>query len=390
MKISLNWMKRIVDFKKVYPNGELDVNEFASVLEKDGITVEKVTILPAGYKNLSENDAILDINVPKNRTDLLAQIWMAKEMCGIYKKSFKEFVTYIMRSPSNDWMQAELLETKLNLNSKTPLCKMLCGRILNNVTFNEMPQIMKDELIANDITISNDLNDYVNYNMRYFGQPLVALDVDLLPSKTIIASSNHESGALYSDGKKYSYKCDDPVLMSEKEVISVGGLLLNDKYKATTKTKNILLLSYVFDRDTSRNLSLYYDLKDLCSVLMSTGSSPQDVVRAVTTCAGMIYDNCTCESVEPQDIFNRFDMGRKSIMYTMDEINNILSTNLSFDDICGILSNPELNTSMTSDGMINTTFPSYRRDNSVNDIAQSIICYLGCYVIGQTKEKHED
>ena len=389
MKFSYNWYMRFSQYQKI--GGYPTPSEFEKKLDSLGYTIEKKTYLSANDYDITKDDISYDISVPRNRRDLMNMSWVSKEMCGVYHKFFREFAGYWTDGGNKKQYKDPLLPASLNVIIKTKKCSLLVGNIVNYVDFNKPEQLeekVKDRLIGCGFELKNPLENSLNYFMRFNGQPIYLFDLNKLKSKNIVALDADKNGEIVSNGIVYKYDKGDSILCCEDDVLVVRGILVNDEFTATLDTHAVVILSAVFDRDDARQAALKYDISDFRSVLVTTGAIPQTAVGAPSGMASMLYSMCDASGIEEIDLYNKCDMTRTFLTYTADEINEMLDTDFTYEEIKDTFENPECPTNAIGDGRINTMLPSYRMDKTVNDIAQSLLVYWGTDRIG--RRQHED
>ncbi len=382
MKISYNWMKEYGALSKVGPDGAPTAEEFAQKLDSAGYDVEGVTAVEAGEDGRSVADQVIDVRYPRSRRDLTCMMWNAKELCGIYGIFYHDFALYGLYVPTNDWMRDVTEETELHLVSTTRLCKMMCGRIANDAKAKPLPQWYRDRAIAQGVPMADDYEELQVFVGRNVGQPLWLFDLETLPSREICAQEATVAGTLVDGEVEYAYEPGDLVLVCGGKVISVAGVVVDDSVKPSEGTRSLVLFSGVMDPDEVRRVAARLEVHNFNEQLAALGANAADVLKTLTNSTGIICDHWGAGGFEALEIYNKFDMTRKFLTYTVEEVNELLDSDYTFEDIKAALDNPELNTYRIDDTRITTMFPSYRTDNHVCDIAQSLLTYMGCDRVG--------
>lgn len=208
------------------------------------------------------------------------------------------------------------------------------------------------------------------------------MDLDKLAQKSIVAQESVCEGEITCRGKTYHYSKGDAVLANGDRVIGLCGFIMDDSVLATEATTRVVALSTVFDEETVRATAARLGVRDMYVQLAAAATAP-DVMRVVLL--GCTYLNVCSDGSEYEavEIFNKYDMSRVFRTCCIDDINQMLSTNFTAEEIKAALDKPELPTSVLDEKHVRTAFPSYRVDNQLCDIAQSLLCWLGCERIGE-------
>lgn len=388
MKISYNWMKDFVALNKTTDDGSFPEPEvFVKKIFEAGYDIENIKHLTE-RDGVSQDDTVIDIRIPRNRSDLTAMHWQAKDLCGVYRRYFRQFATYAMHGPSKSYFN-DLLPTDLNFSSTTKECKMLFGQIVRRIENLESPAWLKNFVIANGYPSKGTLFDVPIYETRNLGQPCYALDLDKLESHTFIVEEAKENGSIVCDGKDCTYEKGDALITNNGKVISIYGVVFDDSVVVTNETKSVLFFSAIFNRENVIKTieRLKPANKNLNNIVASIGLAPSDCIRTVNHAIAWCNDISNASGFEKGDLYCKYDTSRKFLSTSVEEINGFLSTDFTGEEIQTALNNAELNTSITEGNLMNTAFPSYRQDRKACDIAQTILSYLGCNRIGILDEE---
>lgn len=383
MKISYNWMQEYGALHKVGNNGAPTVDEFAKKFDAAGYDVEKVTFVPKEESGMLRDDYIIDYHLTRNRRDMTCMMWTAKELCGVYQIPYHDFALYGLFIPKTGWVDQVSEDTDYHLYSTTSKCRMLCGRIINHVKTGKVSEWVRDCLISQGLESIHSLADIPLFCGRNSGEPMWLLDLNKLSSKEICVEEAKDSGTITYQGKAYAYNPGDVVVSCDGKVIGISIVIFDDSVIANETTTAVASFSGVFDVDDVRATIDRLGIETWQGYLAAIGAAAPDVLKVINNSSGYIYEFAEGDGYEAVEIYNKYDMTRKFTTYTLDEINTMLSTDFTYEEVKEALNNPELMTTKIDEKRISTMFPSYRTDNKVCDIAQSLLVYLGCGRIGR-------
>lgn len=382
MKIDYNWMTRYAALYLTTPDGSNpSVEEFCEKLTKCGHHIEGITHITPEKDGVSEENYSIDIRIPRRRHDLNSMMWTAKECAGIYHVIYKEMARYPFYAPKKQNPNKPLKPT-VTLTSKSKQCKLLVARHVHHMTNNPSPDWLKNMTVANGFKSRGILFDLIIQSTRQLANPIYMFDAAKLPSLNILAEDAKEDGIIVSDGVDYPYYKGECVLTCEGKVISVYGVVIDDSVAVTEDSHRILFLSAIFDRDRTRECfyRLNPPIKDYNNLVASCQLSPVDSIREVMTVVNNgYYADETFGEMEDIVLYCKYDMTRTITDFTVEEINEMLDTDYTAQEIVDALNNPELDTIVKENGELEVSFPSYREDTSICDIAQTILVYNnGC------------
>ncbi len=379
MKISYNWLQEYGALYQITENGAPSPADFAEKIYQAGYEVEGITYVKKADGVVLEDDTIIDFTVHRNRADLACQMWNVKDLCGIYHMSYHDLARYGMYGPKFNLENHKVTKTNLHLYSTTKKCKMIIGRIVRHVVAKPWDdEWYLHRMIANGYTPTFNLKDIPLFCSRNQGAPLWFIDLKNMEKEELIVEEATRPGTVVMEGKEYAYREGDVIITCNGRVVSVCGVVVSDDFAVTEETTGILGFSMIIDVDTVREYAARVGVDNNNTRFASIVASAADVLRVATSAIGFIGAYCEADGIETVEMYNKYNMARKFHSYTVAEINELLNTDFTFEEIKEALDNPELETSMLDEERVCTMFPSYRVDNQVNEIAQSLLSYLGC------------
>lgn len=405
MKLSYNWLKAYVALDKATDDGTYPSPEMiAQRLDESGIAVEGISYLTQ-EDGLSKDDVIIDINIPREFSSYAGMMWTANEICGLFHVSFEECQTYGNLLPDDTWDRDMIEVTDLYLNSTTSKCTMLAGRIINHVEALESPSFIKDAIIANGYNPVNTLIDIPIYVARNLGQPCYFIDFDKLESKEILMEEAVDSGSITYQGEKYDFSKGDVIATCGGKTIGIFGVIFDDSVMVDSNTKSLVILTTYMDSEIIGQFKDKFGLNNLNIQLMDLGCNVPTQMKSIQNATCLLYEFSKASMIETVDIFTKHDTIKTILGTTMKEINEFLSTNLTYSELVSVVVNGNM-TAFVKDivyhngekvdipictgspyvsetNRIGSKFGSYRNRREPCDLAQCLICYLGCDRIGE-------
>src|SRR3989344_2126137 len=238
MKISLSWLKELVDFK-------LNPKELADQLSLKSIGVKQIT---SDY---------IELDLTYNRGDLLSLRGVAREISAITNSEliFKE------QSP----LQSNLPQTPVKVeNSK--LCPFYAVARIENLKVEQSNETWVKRLSESGIRSVNNIADITNLIMIEFGQPMHAFDSDSIGvdasgnRKIIVRCAKKGEKIKTLDGKQRQFETSDLLITDSEKAVGIAGVMGGENSEVSYSTTSIFLEAAIFDpisiRKTSTRLGL--------------------------------------------------------------------------------------------------------------------------------------
>ncbi|MGM9873530.1 MAG: phenylalanine--tRNA ligase subunit beta [Bacilli bacterium] len=327
---------------------------------------------PVGEENvlsyLGLDDVVFDAKILANRPDLLSIRNFAKEVSAVFKLKFKDEQFSIKSNIKNSFF----------ISSKTNKCSQFASREIKNIVIKPSPKWIQDILMASGIRSINNIVDIGNYVMLMTGQPLHMYDIDKLNKKELYASSSYSGDFVALDEKTYSLYEGDIVICSDGEVMCLGGVMGSLKCAVDENSKNIAIESASFDGASIRRTSSRLGLVSESSQRFVKGTNHFQAEYVIDFATQLIIE--LCEGKEISDIVNyQSEEYKENIIETsVKDINKLLSTNFTFEQIKDVLVRLFFTVESTDSDALTIKVPSFRIDvESKADIAEEVIRILG-------------
>lgn len=311
---------------------------------------------PIKYMKL--DDGVIDFELTANRGDLLSILGMAYEVGAIYDKPVKEIETKYTENGKN-------VENEFSIDIQTENCKLFLAKKVQNVTIKESPDFIKNRLIASGIRPINNVVDISNYVMLEVGQPLHFYDADSLGNKIIVRMANKGEKLTTLDGIERELNDSDIVIADDNKAIGLAGVMGGLETEVEENTKNIVIESAIFDsvkvRMTSNKI-----LRSEASNRFEKGLDPNRTYMAMERACCLLEKYADAEIMSGMCVYDKTDKKEKIIEVEFKNINDVLGTNISKEDILNVFR--KLGFKYTSDDVKATvTVPTRRLDISIKE-----------------------
>ena len=307
-------------------------------------------------KYMQMDDGVIDFELTANRGDLLSILGMAYEIGAIYDKKVKE----VNLSHSE---QGEDINKNFETEVKTENCKMLLVKKVENVEIKESPTFIKNRLIASGIRPINNVVDISNYVMLELGQPLHFYDADRLGNKLVVRMAEEGEKLTTLDNIERTLSADDIVIADSTHGVGLAGVMGGLETEVEPGTKNIIIESAIFDsvkvRKTSNKI-----LRSEASNRFEKGLDPARTYMAMERACTLLQKYADAE-IETGIV--KYDVTKneeKVIEISYKEINNVLGTNISKEDIVDVFRKLDFKTEAKEETVI-VTVPTRRIDISI-------------------------
>ena len=307
---------------------ELEISD-----EHDGIIeLPKWAEVGMSYSSLvDENKIFFEIAITPNRPDALGVFGIARDLAarglGVLKPAKHE--TFKEDFVSN-------LNIELDESVKGKECPFFVGRSIKNVTNAESPQWLKQRLESIGLKPISALVDITNYITFDRGRPLHVFDADKISGDLRVRKSFAGEKFHALDEKIYDLDAGMTVIVDEKEIISLGGIIGGLNSSVSRETKNVLLEAAYFEpisiASTGRKLKINSDAR----YRFERGIDPSFTIPGNTIATKMILDICGGRASKP--IIAGVDpKPNKEVLFNPQKVNNLIGIKINLEDQKSIL-----------------------------------------------------
>lgn len=332
--------------------------KFLSEADKNGIH-ELPEDAPVGgdpIKYMGLDDSVVDFELTANRGDLLSILGMAYELGAIYNKTVKPVEISYKES-------GEDVNNEFSVDVNTENCKLFLARKAKNVSIKESPEFIKNRLIASGIRPINNVVDISNYVMLELGQPLHFYDADNLGDKIVVRMAENGEKLTTLDNIERTLTENDIVITDGKKSIGLAGVMGGLDTEVEETTKNIVIESAIFDsvkvRMTSNKI-----LRSEASNRFEKGLDPARTYMAMDRACTLLERYADAEIETGIVKYDVTDNKEKVIEITYKEINDVLGTNISKEDIIEVFRKLDFKTDAKEES-VTVTVPTRRIDISI-------------------------
>ena len=340
--------------------------KFLSEADKNGIH-ELPADAPVGgdpIKYMKLDDSYIDFELTANRGDLLSILGMAYELGAIYDKKVKD-VELGYKETGEDVNK----EFKVNVNTEN--CKLFLAKKAKNVVIKESPEFIKNRLIASGIRPINNVVDISNYVMLELGQPLHFYDADNLGNQIEVRMANDNEKLTTLDNIERTLTKNDIVISDGKKAVGLAGVMGGLDTEVEETTKNIVIESAIFDsvkvRMTSNKI-----LRSEASNRFEKGLDPARTYMAMERACTLLQKYADAQIETGIVKYDVTENKEKQIEITYKEINDVLGSNISKEEIIDIFRRLAFKTEEKEESVI-VTVPTRRIDISIRaDLIEEI------------------
>ena len=334
--------------------------KFLSEEDKNGIHIlpENAPVGKDPIEYMRLDDSVIDFELTANRGDLLSILGMAYEIGAIYDKKVKPI-------DLSHGEEGEDLNKSFEVKVNTENCKLFLARKALNVTIKESPDFIKNRLIASGIRPINNVVDISNYVMLECGQPLHFYDADRLGNciETRMAKKGEKLTTL--DEIERNLEESDIVISDGKRAIGLAGVMGGLDTEIEETTKNVLIESAIFDsvkvRKTSKKI-----VRSEASNRFEKGIDPNRTYMAMERAVKLLEEYADAKIQTGIVIYDKTDKTEKEIDITVKDINDLLGTNISKQDVLEVFRKLDFSYSEKND-VITVVVPTRRPDISIKE-----------------------
>ncbi len=347
----------------------------------EGAGVNGILILPnnfvAGTKiedALLLNDVIFDINVTPNRPDCNSVVGIARELCAIYGKEFKEPNLSYKTVGGN-------VNNYVDVKISTPNCPRYMAAYVGNIKLERSPLWLRSRLHAVGIKTINTMVDITNYVLIEQGQPMHAFDYKYLDGKKINvrqASAGEKIAVL--NGQTYELDKDVMVIADEKKPVVIAGVIGGVNSCISDDTKDTVFECAVFDLKSIRLTAKRFGLRTDSSARYEKGVNINSPAIALKRALHLVNQLHCGDIVD--GIIDKVNSQQKlehspKIEISYSKVCKILGLEIPKDRMLQILNALGIKSEISGD-KLTCVSPYIREDiKNENDIAEEVIRIYG-------------
>jgi phenylalanyl-tRNA synthetase beta chain len=355
MLVSFNWIKEFIDTG-------LSAEETANALTMTGLEVE-------GLDKQDDGDYVLEVNVTPNRPDCLSVLGIARELHAITGKTLKPPPYAILNEAPTQF--------NIEIQDKD-LCARYTGRVVKGLKVAESPDWLKTRLERSGIRAVNNVVDTTNYVLLELGHPLHAFDLDTLEGGAIkVAVAGKDQKIITIDGVERKLPEDALLIWDGKRPVAVAGVMGGIETEVRNSTKDILIESAWFKPQSVRKTSKALGLKSESSYRFERGTDVLGLETALDR-AALLISQLAGGTVEFKIDVYPVKYSPEPITMRYEKISRSLGTEITHEEITGILGKLDLEIQQVTQETFVVTSPSFRPDLTMDaDIMEEVARLYG-------------
>lgn len=321
---------------------------------------------------LGLNDALHEYEITSNRVDCYSVLGIAREAAATFRKRFFP--------PKEDTSEGsgdvhELLKVTVE---DPELCPRYTARMVKNLRLAPSPKWMQLRLASAGIRPINNLVDITNYVMLEYGQPMHAYDYDKIRGHEIIVRRAEDGESFQTlDQKERSLDHTVLTIRDRDGAIGIAGIMGGQNSKIEDSVKTMVLEAACFNGANIRLSARKVGERTDASAFFEKGLDPNLASQAMNRACELVEKLGAGEPVGGMiDIYER--RREPSVVHcTSSEINALLGTSLSPEEMKAILEREELSTELEGENLT-VTAPTFRQDiHRMCDIAEEVARFYG-------------
>ncbi len=347
----------------------------------EGAGVNGILILPTDFvpgtkieDALMLNDVLFDINVTPNRPDCNNVVGIAREICAIFNKPFKNFdISYkTVAGNVSDYVKVDIL---------TPNCPRYMASYVKNIKLGRSPLWLRSRLFAVGVKTINTMVDITNYVLVEQGQPMHAFDYRYIGGKQINvrqAKDGEEIAVL--NGQTYKLDKDVMVIADADKPVVIAGVIGGVNSCIVEDTTETVFECAVFDLKSIRLTAKKFGLRTDSSARYEKGVNINSPAMALKRALHLV-DKLQCGEIV-EGVIDKVNSDKK--LETAEKLNisykkvcKILGVDIEEGRMLQILNSLGINSVKNGDILI--CEPPYLREDikNENDIAEEVIRIYG-------------
>ena len=343
MKVSLSWLKELVDY-------QLSSVDLANKLSLSSIGVKQQT------------EDYLELDLTYNRGDLLSLRGVAYEVGAITDSSLR----FLAQTPQDFvWVGKNLPKTPVRIEEKE-LSKVQCVARIENLKVGESEEGIVKKLADSGMRSVDNITDVTNLVMLEFGQPLHSFDASKVEDETIIVRrAKNEEEIVTLDNKNRKLTQDDIVLADTTKPLDVAGVMGGKNSQIQESTHTILLSASQFNplmvRKTSKRLGLFSE----ASKRFIHGLSPIRLLQALDASIRM-YQSLGGK-LTAINLVGDFSQPKRSVNLSIEKVNSFLGLRLDEETIISCLKKLQFTINKKDADTLEVIPPYFRMDIALEE-----------------------
>ena len=347
MRVSLEWLKELVDLGEMAPLG---------LFSRAGMEVEEVFEL--------DGDTVFDIESSPVRGDLLGMWGIAREIAV--------FLDEDVCLPPSIVSHDKLKDVEVKIEEPNSCLRYSCGVVTGLQIRGETPLWIKKRLRTMDCVPQNSPVDIANYVTYETGQPIHLFDLNSISGNIRVRVSREGEVIETLDGILRRLPEGILLICDRDEPIAIAGIIGGNKTRWTEETRDVLVESAWFEPITVRKGARKLGISTSASYRFERGG---DIGMTRTALERVLFLLRECYHGKSDGIIDRYPESaeKRVLSISSDAVNRVLGS--SFRDSALLSSIKKLGFNLMDKKV---EIPSYRRDiTSEIDLVEEIARFEG-------------
>ena len=347
----------------------------------EGGSINGILILPKDFKigdkiedALMLNDVVFDINVTPNRPDCNSVVGIARELCAMYGKTFKEPDLSYKTVPGD-------VNSHIDIQIETKNCYRYMGAYVKNIDLKRSPLWMRSRLFSVGIKPISNMVDITNYILVEQGQPMHAFDYKYIDGhKICVRQAKAGEKIEVLNGQTYALDEDVMVIADAKKPVVIAGVIGGVNSCISENTKETLFECAVFDLKSVRLTAKKFGLRTDSSARYEKGvniNTPTVALRRALHLVSKLNCGDIVSGVVDKVNANQKVGVSEKVTLSLSKVLKILGVKIPNERVLQILNGLGIVSEIKGDVL--TCIPPYIRDDikNENDIAEELIRIYG-------------
>ncbi len=329
-------------------------------------------------------DVLIDVDVTRNRPDCWGYVGIARDLAAKLGVEFRPPAAALEVTGDERTASVEIVDGDR--------CARFTSTVISGIEVKPSADWMARRLTAAGMRPISNVVDVSNYVMLELNQPNHAYDLDTLGGggfRIRLASDGEHLTTL--DGEDRTFSADDLFICDANDVpIGVGGIMGGLDTEISDATTTVALEMAWFSPIGIGQTVARTNLRSEASARFERGVDPYGMPLAIARFVELLSETCPDLVVHAGAVDARTDHlppERRSVPVRITEVNRILGTNLSADDLPRLLD--PIGFTVTGDGGVrDVALPTWRLDSTEEiDVIEEVARHHGYDRIGKTVPK---
>ena len=304
----------------------------------------------ASYAHL--DDPVIEINLTPNRPDCTSIHGIARDLAASGMGTLK--------TPAIEPVKGKG-DCPVKVSIEAPeLCPGFALRLVRGVKNGPSPKWLQQRLIAIGQRPINALVDITNYLTFDRGRPLHVFDLKKVSGNLVVRRARDDEDVLALDGRTYKLTPENCVIVDDKGVESIAGVMGGEHSGSDENTTDVLIESALWNplniAKTGRTLGIITDAR----YRFERGVDPEFMVPGLDLATQMVIDFCGGEASEAV-VEGYAKPAAKIVSFPVSEVKRLTGIEVSSEESLSILSRLGFEPKGKGD-VVDVAVPSWRPD----------------------------